>query len=504
MGNNKNYRSNFNIDHIKNGLKNHVASSGIAIVIAQIMQIVLQIGSMAILARLLTPADFGLIAMVGTVFSFVIIFQDAGLSVATVQSENISHSQISTLFWLGLALSIVIMLLVTIMAPLIAIFYGEPRLTGITLSLSTTFLLSGLCIQQKALLQRQMRFASLAVIDISSLVVGIVIAVALATLGVKYWSLVAMSIATALTSALLSWLVIDWRPGMPGKVMDVRPLLAFGGNFTCSQLLVYFIRDIDQLLIGKVWGASSLGLYSRANKLVFMPTSIFLYPISNVVISALSRLQNDWPRYRKYYFRALTVTTACGMPISLFFFIEADDLINILLGQQWTGAVPIARALCISAFSKTVIGASSWTYISLGHTKRLLLWHVIQAPLSILAILVGLPWGPIGVATSISIGELLIRVPATVFALRGTPIQLYDVGISIWRPALASISAAALVAVLINFVLQHFGLFARFSITIATYGSIYLAIWLLLPGGRKTLTELFDLVRKIRPQRKNI
>jgi len=181
-------------------------------------RVVIQLGSTAILARLLTPEDFGLILMVTIVLVFFTIFQDAGLSVATVQQQEISHSQISTLFWINLALSIVIMLLVAIMAPFIASFYGEPRLTEITLALSTTFLINGLSIQQKAFLRRQMRFPSLAVIEISSQVAGIVTAVSLAVFGYNYWGLVVMSIAIGLTSTLLSWFAVDWRPGMPGRI----------------------------------------------------------------------------------------------------------------------------------------------------------------------------------------------------------------------------------------------------------------------------------------------
>lgn len=501
---NKSSISYFNIDHIKNDLKSHSASGAMVTITAQIVRFVLQIGSMAILARLLTPNDFGLIVMVNVVFSFFIIFQDAGLSVATVQSEKINHSQISTLFWINLTLSIVMMLLIAIMAPFIATFYREPRLTGITLALSITFLLSGLSIQQKALLRRQMNFFSLAVIEISSLVAGIAIAITLAALGFNYWALVAMSIAIGLTSTLLSWLIVDWRPGMPTKIMNIRPMLVFGGNLTGTQLLVYFIRDIDKLLIGWVWGAFSLGLYSRASKLAFMPESILLYPISNVVVSAMSRLQNDRPRYRKYYHMALTAITTLGMPIFAFLFIAADDLVHVLLGEQWIGAIPIIRALSVAAFSKTVIGATSWVYISLGLTKRQLHWHIIQTPVTILAILAGLPWGPVGVATSFSISQLLLRFPATVFALRGTPVRIYDVGISIWRPALASISTAAVVAVLMIFVLPHFGPFARLPVTAVLYGSIYFGIWLILPGGHNTLIELFSLARETRLQTKSI
>jgi PST family polysaccharide transporter len=194
---------------------------------------------------------------------------------------------------------------------------------------------------------------------------------------------------------------------------------------------------------------------------------------------------------------ALTAITTLGMPIFAFMFIVADDLIYILLGEQWIGSVPIARALCIAAFSRTMIGATAWVYISLGLTKRQLYWHIIQTPVTILAVLVGLPWGPVGVATSFSISQLLLRLPAMIFALRGTPVQLYDVGISIWRPALASISAAALVAVPMIFVLQHFGPFARFLVIAVFYSVTYFSIWLILLGGRKTFIELFDLVRQV-------
>jgi len=281
-------------------------------------------------------------------------------------------------------------------------------------------------------------------------------------------------------------------------------MLVLGGNLTCTQLLVFIIRDIDKLLIGWMWGSSSVGLYSKASRLAYMPESMFIHPVSNVVVSAMSRLQNDWPQYRKYYRMALTVITTFGMPIFAFLFIAADDLVYILLGEQWIEAIPIVRALSVAAFSKTVVVATAWVYISLGLTKRQLHWHIIQAPVTIVAIILGLQWGPIGVATSYSISQLLLRFPATLFALRGTPVKFYDVWISIWRPALASISAAVLVAVLMIFVLRHFGPFSDFLITAVLYGVTYFSIWLILPNGRKTLIELFNLARHIRHEAKTI
>jgi PST family polysaccharide transporter len=216
----------------------------------QAANFVLKLGSTAVLARLLTPADFGLIAMVTAVTGFVEMFKEAGLSMATIQRAEINHRQISTLFWINLGLSILLMFVVVGLAPAVAWFYGEPQLLWITIALGAMFPLGGLTIQHVALLRRQMRFGTLVSIDVTSNAVGIAAAITAAAFGARYWALVIMMAASGAANAALVWITCPWVPGLPKRGAGVRPMLAFGGNLTGFAFINYWARSADNVLIG--------------------------------------------------------------------------------------------------------------------------------------------------------------------------------------------------------------------------------------------------------------
>ena len=217
-----------------------------------------------ILARLLTPREFGLVAMSWTIIGFSQVFKEAGLSTATVQREGITHAQVSNLFWVNVVLSGLISLLVAAAAPAVAWFYREPLLVEVTLALSTTILLAGLAVQHMALLNRQMRFGAIAFIQVGSVLAGVLVGVTMAWLKYGYWSLVGMNLATSMTALLLAWSASRWRPQAFARHSGTRSLLHFGANLTAGHFLYSLARGLDRLLIGRVYGAFSVGLYSRA------------------------------------------------------------------------------------------------------------------------------------------------------------------------------------------------------------------------------------------------
>jgi O-antigen/teichoic acid export membrane protein len=223
---------------------------------------------MAVLARLLTLQDFGLISMVTAFTGLASLFRDMGLSMATVQRPHIDHAQVSTLFWVNVAISVVITSITAMLGPLIAWFYGEPRLKWITIVSAVAFIFGGLTVQHQALLRRQMRFTALAIIDVGSMLAGIIVAITSSLYGAGYWALVLNQLVVGITTAMGVWLLCDWRPGLPVGHSGVRSMLAFGGNLTGANVLNYFVRNFDNILIGWYWGAQQLGLYTRAYQLL--------------------------------------------------------------------------------------------------------------------------------------------------------------------------------------------------------------------------------------------
>ena len=487
-------------EHLKADLKGRSVRGGAVTMLAQGAKFFLQMGSTVVLARLLTPQDFGLIAMVTAVTGFVAMFKNMGLSMATVQRAEINHGQISTLFWINVVLSIGVMLVIAVLAPAIAWFYGEPRLTWITLALAGAFIFGGLTVQHQALMRRQMCFGSLALIQTVSMLVGIVTAIIAAWYGAGYWSLVLMELASASASVLGVWVACDWRPGLPVRRSGVRKMLAFGGNLTGFNFLNYFARNADNLLIGKFWGSGQLGLYNKAYGLLTLPMRQITAPIAAVAIPALSRLQNDPERYRQYYYRAISTIAFITMPLVAMLAALSDEIITIVLGSQWTGAAIIFKMLAIAAFFQPVVSTTGWVFVSLGQTKRMMYWGLIAVPVIVLSFIVGLPWGVVGVATSYTVCDIFIlMVPCLLFTFRYSPINLVGFFKTICCPATISLIMYASLELA-----KHYFAF-RSSVWIVLYSSItglLVAILCLMlwPKARDEALATLRIVKMLKPQ----
>jgi O-antigen/teichoic acid export membrane protein len=397
---------------------------------AQAGKFFLSLVSTMILARLLTPRDFGLVAMVTTVTGFLRVFKDAGLSIATVQREKITHAQVSNLFWINIGVSTMTALAVAAAAPLIARFYHNERLIPITLFLSLTFLISGSTVQHQALLKRQMRFKSLATIDVSSMTVGVLVGIIMAVIGYGYWSLVGSSLATEMSGLVLTWSISRWRPQLPIRRSGIGPLVSFGAHRTAGDLILSLARGCDNLLIGRFYGAAAVGLYSRASFLLIRPLEQFLGPINAVFMPALCRLQSQPARYRSTFLRLYEAIALTGFVFTGLFLALARPLTLVLLGPKWEQAAVIFAGFTIAALCIPLANASAWLFTSQGRGRDMFVAQSINACAVVLSFAVGLPFGPVGVATAFSVSSLLVRIPIYYFSAgRRGPVSTTD----LWR-----------------------------------------------------------------------
>jgi PST family polysaccharide transporter len=482
--------NHFSTDHLQDDLKTRSIRGGAVTLVGQAGQLGLTAGSIVVLARLLTPGDFGLVAMVAAITGFIATFKDAGLSMATVQRQEIDHEKVSTLFWINVAFSTALVAFVAVLAPAIAWLYGEPRLIWITLGLSAAFLFAGLTVQHQALLRRQMRFRALVAVDIASRLVGVLAAVIAATRGAAYWALVVMALTTTAANTIGVWWLCRWRPGRPRWTADVRGMLAFGGNLSLSGIVNNGARNLDNVLIGAVWGAGMLGAYSKAYQLLLLPFQQFAAPVTAVALPVLSRLQSDPVRFRRYFRGGILLMTALGMPLVAFAFVTAHDLTLLVLGDQWTAAAPIFMALAPAAFIETFNVANGWAFVPLGRTDRYLRCVAVSSVVIVVAFAIGLPWGPIGVACGYSVARVLLRLPQAIYAFHGTPLTLGDLGAALWRPAVASLLAAALLGAATTSAPWPVSPAARIAVGLPTYVAFYGLLLLLLPGGRACVAQL--------------
>ena len=430
----------FRTEHLKADLSTRTARGGAVTLAAQLLKFLISTTSTIVLARLLTPQDYGLIGMVAVVTGFVSIFKDMGLAIATIQKEEINGDQVSTLFWINVVISIAVMLVTTAIAPAVAWFYGEPRLTLVTVGFAGALVFGGLAVQHEALLRRQMRFTSLAVIEISSLIVGIVAAVIFASHGARYWALVVNQLVQAITYAVGVWIICGWIPGRPRRHSGVRSMFAFGGNLTGFHVINYFARNLDNMLIGKFWGSWQLGLYAKAYQLLLLPIDQINSPIAAVAIPALSRLADSPERYRRAYLRILQKVAILTMPAMAFMIGCSDWIITLVLGPQWIDASRIFALLGIVGLVQPIANTTGWLFMTQGRTRHMFQWGLIGASIIIISIIAGLPWGAVGVAASYSSVFLLIVTPLLFwFVGRHGPVRTMD-----FYRAIAPIAGAAL------------------------------------------------------------
>jgi O-antigen/teichoic acid export membrane protein len=424
-------------------LKKKSVRGGAAVVMSQGVSMGLQIITTLVLARLLSPTDYGLQAMVLTLTAFFSLFRDAGLSVASVQRETLEHDQISTLFWINVGLGVFLTIVVAAAAPFLAHFYKDPRLLWITVASASIFFINSVAIQHRALLDRAMRFTTSMKIDIVAATIGTVVAIGMAVLGFGYWALIAQNIVVPLVGTLAVWMVMPWLPGKPKWTLELRSMVRFGGTVTLNSFVVYLAYNTEKILLGRYWGAAPLGLYGRAYQLTNMPLQQLTQSVGAVAFPMLSRLQRDALRLRRSYLKAHSLIVSMTVPVVMCSSLFADEIIETMLGPKWNGAAPILRLLAPAMLVFALINPFSWLLRATGLVERSLKIALFICPVMILGVLAGLRHGPTGVALGYSSALVLMMVPLVAWAKHGTGISAGDYWDCVRRPLTAGVLGGA-------------------------------------------------------------
>jgi O-antigen/teichoic acid export membrane protein len=423
-------------------LKSRTLRGGLARGAAQAANFLLKMGCLVAFARLLDPTDFGLVGMVTAITGLLSLFREFGLSLATVQRSEITVQQTSTLFWINIAVGIILCLISVAIAPFVASFYRDPRLALIMAVLGLSFIFNAAGVQHSALLQRQMRFSALAVIDVIALLLSSAISLAMAIRGFGYWSLVAWSTMLPLATTIQLWLVARWIPGKPSLNVGAGSMLRFGSIVTLNTLVVHVAYNIDKVLLGRFWSAEVVGIYGRAFQLVTLPTDQITGTLGTVAISVLSRLQGDPKRLWAYFRKGYSLVLAVTIPIGIMCAVFADEIILVMFGPKWTEAIPVFRLLVPTALVFAIINPTGWLLVPLGMVVRSLKLALVIAPVVITGCVIGLPYGATGVAAGFSIGMTLWVVPHLLWCFHGTGVSCREVFPLIARPFVAGGVAA--------------------------------------------------------------
>lgn len=483
-----------------NELRRRSVLGSVVSLASQALRWILSLAAMAVLARLLAPEDFGLIAMVYAVIEFAELAMDLGLGAATVQAPQTTSRQASNLFWLNLALSGALTAIVAAASPLISNLYHEPRLTPVVLVLSLGFIIMGLGMQHRAILNRQMRFGALAGIELAALAASTIVAIAAAWSGLQYWSLVLHHFAYISVGCAGVWVLSGWRPQQPSRKANVRGMLAYGANLTGFCFLQYFARNIDRVLLGWFTSTRQVGLYDRICHLALVPVMQISWPLTRVAIPALARLRDDPPTYRRYYRNGILLLTTIAMPAVVFLFVAAENVIRLMLGPNWIETTPVLRALAPAAFASTFSASTTWVYISLGHTDRQLRFGLLTSVATITAVAIGARWGAVGAAAAISIVicGFTLGPPGILYCFHESPLTGIDILAALWRPASAATAAGAALFLTAPLAPAGNNPLLRLLADAAIYIPTYVLLWCLLPRGIPLIRDIINLTHDIR------
>ena len=476
-------------------LKQRAVRGGVARLCAQGMVFLLRIGSLMVLARILTPKDFGIVNMAAVFTTILFLLRDFGLSAASVQRSTVSQEQISGLFWINIVICGAIWVLGVAAAPAIAAFYDEPRLYGVTIVLAAGFFLNALGVQHSALLQRQMRVTTLALINVISSALGVAIGIAAAMAGYGYWALVVISVACPLIGTLGYWLATGWIPSRFDRRAGMGSLIRFGGGLTLVTILVYIGYNAEKVMIGRLWGAAAIGIYGRAYQIISIPTDNLNGAIGEVAFATLSRLQHDPARFKSYFLKVLSLVLGLTVPVTIACGLFADDVVYLLLGPNWNDAIAIVRLLAPTILVFAIINPLGWVIFSMGLINRGLKVAPIIAIFMIIAYILSIPYGPKGVAFAYSAALTLWVIPHILWSVHRTPISFWDILQVISRPICCGVVAGGIafsVRLLLGGAVSAFPrLLLESGVLFATFFGVFL-----FAAGQKSL--YLEVIRGIR------
>jgi PST family polysaccharide transporter len=428
----------------RDGLRRKTVRSAGVTILSGGLALGIQIIATVVLARLISPRDFGLVAMVTTISLLPSNFGLNGFTEAIVQREQLTHAQASNLFWLSLGGGVLLTIAFAASGTLLMRFYREPLVAPVAVGLSATILLTSISVVHLALLKRAMRFSLVAGNDITARAVSVAVSIVLAKAGWGYWALVAGTCALPMSAMVGCFALCQWIPGRPRRAAGTGDMVRFAMHTYGRFGVNYFARNADNLLVGWRFGAGSLGFYKKAYDLFALPAGQLVSSTTLVAISALSRLKDDRAAFQRYLTGALTVMAFIGMGLSGLLTLTGKDIVRLLLGPKWGTAGQIFTLFAPGIGAMILYGTHGWIHLSIGRADRWLRWGIVEWSVTILFFLLALHWGPQGIAVAWCASLWLLLLPAMWYA--GKPIGL-GAGCMIaatWRYVAAALAAGVL------------------------------------------------------------
>ncbi len=432
-------------------------------------------------------------SMVTVVTVFVLLFNDLGTAAAVIQRPALTDRLVSSIFWLNVGFGWLLTIAVAALAPLVAAFYNEPRITLLLVVMSFSFAISGLGSLQQALLQRDLNFQAFARVEMLAVLAGSLVGIVLAVLGAGVWSMAGQLLTIAVLRTALLWAFARWRPLLVFDWQEIRSIGDFSTSLTGFNLLNYFARNADNLLIARFLGAQSLGYYALAYRVMLYPQQTVSLVISRVTLPTYAQLQHDHSRFRQAYLKTVGAIALVMFPLMLGVTALAEPFVLVVFGEGWQPVILLISILAPVGMLQSIITTVGAIYTAKGRTDLLFQVGGAAAVFVILAFLIGLRWGIIGVASLYAIAYLVLTYPSFAIPLSLIELPMRELGRVLWRPLVCSLLMT--LAVLALRIALPPGLSSLLVLSIAVPVGMLayaLASWLL---NRDQIQELLEIVR---------
>lgn len=363
-----------------------------------------------VLARLLTPDEFGCIAMLSIFIVIADTFMDSGLGSAIIQKKDATDIDFSTVFYFNLAIAFILYCGLFIAAPAIARFYNIPLLSAVLRAEGLILIINSFSVVQTAVLRKQMQFKQLTIAILIATIVGVTVAIYMANKGYGVWSLVAQMLVTSLVRGIMLWILSHWKPHIVFSRESFKQLFGFGSFIFLSNLLNNIGNNIQGLIIGKAFNAGILGYYAQARKLEEIASTSLSGVIDQVTYPALAKKQQDLQAMVYVIRKLIKMIAFISFPLMVFLAIGGDVLIPLCYGEKWMQSVPFFRLLCIAGIAICLQGVNYNAVAAIGKSKSVFKWTVIKRTISLVLILIGLQWGIYGVLIGVVLGSYSILI----------------------------------------------------------------------------------------------
>lgn len=456
---------------------------------SQAGRVLSQIATVSVLSRILPPADFGLIAIATVVTTFATLLRDMGTAAAVVQRNELKKELLDTVFWLNALVGLSLAILVAALAVPLSLIFRQPALAGVLFALTVTFPFASLGAVHQSLLEREMRFRTLARIEISSAIAALVIAIVTALSGFGVYSLVVNTIAIAVLSTVQLWVASRWRPRFSWSAAELRSVWGFSGSLFGFQVLNYFSRNADTLLIGRFLGPTDVGIYNMGYRIMLFPLASLSLVISRVLLPVLSRKQTDSAAFGSLYLKAASAIATVTIPLMAALWVLRSPFVEVVLGSNWSAVAPVLAWFAPVGMIQSVLTTVGLIYMGTGNTKRMLQWGIFYSLALIAAISVGLFWGYLGVARCYSLMVFFSAYLAFSIPLGLVGLRVSDLLRSVWRQFVAAIGMALVLFLLESVLGDILTPVVRLPLLVVTGIAVYLLLGLVFM--RSMLMELF-------------